>query len=112
MEIIKEYMQFVNKNRHKEILKFIETIRHSFIGTEDVYMHGSCYHFYTILKAVFKDVVPYYNQDHVISKIDGRYYDILGEVVNDVDRYEIYYTETELGSGTKMPFNIYKDTKK
>lgn len=63
-----------------DILKFIETIRNSFVGSETVYTRGSCYKFYLILKELFPDAEAYYNSDHVITEIDGKYYDITGEV--------------------------------
>lgn len=64
----------------KEILEFIFLIRGSFIGSERVYTEGSCYQFYRILKDKFPESEAYYNSDHVITKIQGRFYDITGEV--------------------------------
>lgn len=61
-------------------LNFIRTIRKSFIGAEIVYMEGSCYQFYKILKCVFPDAIAYYDSNHVITKIGNKYYDINGEV--------------------------------
>lgn len=59
---------------------FIKTIRESFVGAETVYTTGSCYQFYKILKLIFPQANAYYNSDHVITEIDGRFYDISGAV--------------------------------
>lgn len=62
------------------VLGFIKTIRNSFIGADKVYTNGSCYQFYKILKYVFPQANAYYDSDHVITEIDGKFYDITGEV--------------------------------
>lgn len=64
---------------NNEILKTIKTIRESFIGAELVFKNGSCYKFYEILKLIYP-VKPYYADNHVVSEINGYYYDIAGEV--------------------------------
>jgi len=60
--------------------KLIKTIRHSFIGADKVYTNGSCYQFYKILKCAFPQAKAYYDSNHVITEIDGKFYDITGEV--------------------------------
>ncbi len=62
------------------ILDFIQTIRESFVGAEQVYTRGSCYRFYLILKQVWPQAEAYYDHNHVVTEIDGRCYDITGEV--------------------------------
>jgi hypothetical protein len=62
-------------------LALIEAIRASFVEAENVYRSGSCYRFYLILRQVYPDAVAYYDGDHVITRIDDRYYDISGEVI-------------------------------
>ena len=83
---------------------FIATIRDSFIGSQQVYTEGSCYHFYLILKCVYPEAEPYYDADHIITKIGNSFYDITGEVqqgyahlMHQVPSYNL-----------KAPFNIYK----
>lgn len=90
---------------HKKVESFIAKIRDSFIGSQQVYTEGSCYHFYLILKEVFPEAEPYYDMDHVITKIDGRFYDITGEVRRDAqsEKYERIPSYS-----LKAPFNIYK----
>lgn len=70
-------------------IKIITTIRNSFIGSTHIYTHGSCYHFYLILLEIFPDAVSYNNDNHVITRIGNKYYDITGEIEND-GSYEIY----------------------
>jgi len=88
-----------------KVEEFISTIRDSFIGSQQVYTEGSCYHFYLILKQVFPDAEPWYDEDHVVTKIDNKFYDITGEVRKDLnmskfDRVPSY--------SLKAPYNIYK----
>ena len=63
-----------------DIEKFISRVRDSFIGSQQVYTEGSCYHFYLILKEIFPNAQPYFDEDHIVTKIDGKFYDITGEV--------------------------------
>jgi hypothetical protein len=63
------------------ILDFIRLIRESFEGSEYVYQNGSCYWFARILKAVYPPGELWeFPHEHVIFKLDGRFYDIRGEV--------------------------------
>ena len=62
------------------IEEFIATIRDSFIGSQQVYTNGSCYHFYLILKKVFPNAVCWYDESHIVTEINGKFYDITGEV--------------------------------
>ena len=66
----------------KNICSFISVIKNSFYGSEIVYTHGSCYQFFLILKQVFPSAKAYYNNNHVITKIGTKYYDINGTVYN------------------------------
>ena len=88
--------------------EFISTIRDSFIGSQQVYTEGSCYHFYLILKTVFPTAEPYYDLDHIITKINDKYYDITGEVRYSygMNKYEDFPSYS-----LKAPYNIYKNGK-
>lgn len=44
------------------------------------YTQGECYTFYKILKNRFPSALPFYDCNHVITKIGRRYYDITGIV--------------------------------
>lgn len=86
--------------------KFIAVVRDSFIGSQQVYTEGSCYHFYLILKTVFPESKPYYDMDHIITEINGKFYDITGEVMKNSSMLKM----TELPHYTlKAPYNIYKN---
>jgi hypothetical protein len=88
-----------------DVEKFIATIRDSFIGSQQVYTEGSCYHFYLILKEAFPQSECWYDLDHVLTKIDGKFYDITGEVRGEVSLSKF---ERVPAYNLKAPFNIYK----
>lgn len=62
---------------------------------EDIFLKGSCLNLYLILRNIFPEAVPYYNSDHIITKIDDRFYDIKGTVLDNKDYipYEKYGKE-------------------
>lgn len=72
---------------HRRILKFIKSVRESIAGAGAVYIytHGSCYQFHLMLKSVLPEAIPYYNSNHVITRIGERFYDITGEVKDTTD---------------------------
>lgn len=61
---------------------FIKAVRQSFIGSEQVYTQGSCVMFFLILKTVYPKARPYWSKKarHMITKINGKFYDITGTV--------------------------------
>lgn len=61
-------------------INFINTLRESDKVLETVYMNGGCYQFYEVLKSIFPQAKPYLTteRDHVITEIDGKFYDIRG----------------------------------
>jgi len=67
----------------EEVLKFITTVRASFGGSIATYTCGNCYQFYEILKIVFADAEAFESGGHVITKIDGNFYDIRGKLNAD-----------------------------
>ena len=46
----------------------------------NIFSNGSCYNFHLILKCVYPESIPYYNIDHIITKIDNIFYDINGSI--------------------------------
>jgi len=46
-------------------------------------LRGSCFRLYLLLKEVWPNAEPWCNIDHVITEIDGLFYDIRGEVSAD-----------------------------
>ena len=91
-----------------DVETFIARIRDSFVGSQHVYTFGSCYHFYLILKEVFPEAECWYDQDHVITKINDKFYDITGEVKRNASLYKFDELPTY---SLKAPFNIYTDNK-
>lgn len=91
-----------------DIETFIRTIRDSFVGSQEVFTLGSCYHFYLILRQVFPNAEAWYDQNHIITKIEDKFYDINGEVTEEMKSERF----NEVPSyNLKTPFNIYRDTK-
>lgn len=90
------------------IESFISKIRDSFIGSQQVYTEGSCYHFYLILKEVFPDAEAYYDNYHVVTKIGDKFYDITGEITIESDIKFSKFIEPA-NYGLKLPYNIYKN---
>lgn len=71
------------------VIHFIENLRRADYYIKHIFMNGSCYKFHLFLKKLYPVAVPYINKDkdHVITKIDGLFYDILG-LVSDFETYE------------------------
>lgn len=65
-----------------DIESFISAIRCSDKYIEMIYLNGACYQLHLLLKKFFPECQPYISKekDHIISKYDGKYYDITGEV--------------------------------
>ncbi len=72
---------------------FLDLLRESFVGSQEVYTQGSCYHVYLMLKSIFPQAVPYYMERpyHIVTEIEGKFYDIDGEcdVYEDEDEDEL-----------------------
>jgi len=81
-----------------EPIEFIEVLRESDGYIETIYTFGGCYQFYKILKLLYPDAEAYKvknNKDdrdftHIVTKIKGKFYDIIGEVqLEDYFGYEL-----------------------
>lgn len=65
---------------HKiNVLNLISTIRESFGSSIATYTQGNCYQFYEILKVIFPNAEAY-ESGHIYTKINGKFYDIRGEL--------------------------------
>lgn len=62
------------------ILDIIKAIRSSFGDAVKVYTKGSCVKFAIILNEIFPQGQIYYYNDHAIFELNGKYYDVTGEV--------------------------------
>ena len=70
------------KNKHRKILNIISSIRESHSKMENIFSYGSCLNLFIILRNIFPEAKPYFNIDHIITKIDNKFYDIKGIVLN------------------------------
>jgi len=62
-----------------EVLQFIKEHKASI----SYFMEGGCFSFYLLLKQEYPHAQCYYDMDHIITKIDGMYYDVTGVVFGD-----------------------------
>lgn len=93
--------------KHRRILNTISFIRESHSEMVNIFSKGSCLNFFCILHSIYPEAECYFNIDHIISKIDDKYYDITGEVKN-VEKYQ-KFTEWYNKKGTKRSFTqMYK----
>lgn len=62
-------------------IDFITALRESDEYIKHIYTQGSCYRFHLLLKKLYPSAKPYISakKDHVISLIDGVFYDINGK---------------------------------
>lgn len=72
-----------------KIVSFIKEIYNANPIMKDIFLYGSCYNLYHILKKVYPNAICYYSQKHghAITNIDGLFYDITG-MVKDTDSYD------------------------
>ena len=62
-------------------IDFINTLRESDTYIQMIYTNGGCYQFYKVLKLLYPEAEAYkIKGPHVVTKIDGKYYDITGEL--------------------------------
>lgn len=88
----------MKNDKHEQVLSLIEEISNSNPIMEDIFLNGRCFNLYRILAVVFPEALAYYDLNHIITKIDDRYYDITGEVkditgYHHLDSYWGYPTE-------------------
>ena len=65
-----------------DILTLINSIRQSDKYIKTIYTNGGCFQFYLVLQSIFGGCEPCINKDqnHVIARYKGKFYDITGEV--------------------------------
>jgi hypothetical protein len=90
------------------VLSFIKLIRESCPDLQvKIFTEGACYQFYLILKHRFPQAAAYYDNDHVITYIDGHFYDITGEVQKG---YHGYMKDPPNGWGCRYPTQDQPDS--
>jgi len=74
-----------------QILLFLEELRNANPIVKDMFLVGSCFNLYMALRALFPEAKCYYSQKHghAITKIEGCYYDISGEIKDITGYYDI-----------------------
>lgn len=72
---------------HTRVMAFLGILRGAHPDMIYIYTHGSCYRLHRLLRLVFPGAVPFHSLDHVVTLIDGRFYDITGEILGARDRY-------------------------
>ena len=78
-------------------IKLIKALRKTDLYIECIFTGGACYQFHLFLKTVFSNAEPYINlkRDHVVTKIDGKLYDIKG-IVKEKDFTPLNETDLKL----------------
>lgn len=68
----------------EKILEFLKELKYSYKDMDKIFMEGSCYRLYKLLKVFFPTAKALYSvpEGHWITEIDGDYYDINGELSN------------------------------
>lgn len=64
----------------QRIENIISAIRELHPELKDICLNGSCMNFHVILRRIYQNAEPYFNIDHIITKIGDSYYDITGKV--------------------------------
>lgn len=73
---------------HYKVIYFLSALRSAANIMVEIYTNGGCYRLHELLKILYPSATAYSNRDaHVITKIEGRFYDINGEVLLDTDLY-------------------------
>ena len=75
-----------------EVTSIIKAIKNSHPFMEDIFTLGGCWRFHLILKEIWPQAIPYCNhdRDHVITEINGRLYDINGDVTHEHHRDDLH----------------------
>ena len=75
---------------NSHVIQTIRLIRDSHSEMTNIFSYGSCMNFHFILKHHYPQAELYYSilHGHVITKIDGQFYDITGQVTRDLEEYQ------------------------
>lgn len=80
---------------NQQIERFLQALRESDFFIPYIYKFGACYQLYRILKVLYPEAEAYVKEfdspyAHVITKVDGQYYDIDGLVDIEVVKKNHY----------------------
>jgi len=75
------------------IINLLKELRSSADIQYIIFTQGSCFRLYKILKLIFPQAKAYWSDldDHCVTKIDGKYYDIGGEIKESYIKTRSYY---------------------
>ena len=78
--------------RSISILRFLKELKDSYVDIPKIFLYGSCFRLYKILKIVYPISKPYYSEldGHWITKIGKKYYDINGEINKNYIEHKKY----------------------
>lgn len=68
---------------HHHVMHVLSELRTAVPGAVPLFTQGGCHRLYLILRAIWPEAEAWYDSDHVITRIGGRFYDITGEVTPD-----------------------------
>lgn len=88
--------------QHERIRLFISTLQDSANVMPFVFTTGGAFKLYELLHILYPKAVPYCSEGHVITEIDGVYYDINGEY-NDGRFFNPHTKETGISGYEVMP---------
>lgn len=79
------------------VLQFLRELRDSDSRMQKIFLEGSCFRLYCILKTIYPNAEPYYSQvdGHWVTKIDGSFYDINGKLSEEYINHKKYEHETK-----------------
>lgn len=63
---------------HAQIMDLIAVLKHSHKSVEKIFTEGACYELYRMLKIIEPSAEPWFDGNHVYTKINGVFYDIVG----------------------------------
>lgn len=84
---------------------FIEIVRDSNPSAKELYTKGGCYKFFKILEAKYPGAEAYYDGNHVITKIEGEYFDVTGKV-SKIDHLRMSQVEQDDAETWQTNLNI------
>ena len=105
-KVLNYYEKFFHLKKG-DILQFINALRKTDKYIEMIYLNGACYQFHLLLKTFFPKSKPYISKekDHVITKYNGKYYDITGEILGN---WYTPMTEIEIDMASRWNFHRTK----
>lgn len=82
------------RNKKDQILSFLKELRESDESITKIYLEGSCFKLFKILKSIYSEAKALYStkDGHWITEINGYYYDINGRIAQEYVQEKNYET--------------------